>query len=54
MKTTQRIAVSQEELERLERFDSRGAPILSVYLDLDPQRRVFLSLIVGVQEVVTV
>jgi peptide chain release factor subunit 1 len=52
MKTAQRTPVSDEELERLERFDSTGARILSVYLDLDPQRQVDRSHLVVLKDLV--
>jgi peptide chain release factor subunit 1 len=52
MKTAQRTPVSQEELERLERFDSKGARILSVYLDLEPQRQVDRSYLVVLKDLV--
>ena len=32
--------LTPDEIERLEAFDGGGAPVLSVYLDLDPGRRV--------------
>jgi hypothetical protein len=32
--------ITQQDLEQLEAFDGRGARILSVYLDLDPDRQV--------------
>jgi peptide chain release factor subunit 1 len=35
--------VTREDVERLIRFDARGARILSVYLDLDPERQVTRS-----------
>jgi peptide subunit release factor 1 (eRF1) len=32
--------VTQEQIEELEAFDGGGARVLSVYLDLDPERQV--------------
>jgi peptide chain release factor subunit 1 len=52
MKTAQRTPVSQEEVERLERFDSHGARVLSVYLDLDPQRQVDRSYLVVLKDLI--
>jgi peptide chain release factor subunit 1 len=52
MKTAQRTPVSEQELERLEGFDSRGAWVLSVYLDLDPQRQVDRSYLVVLKDLV--
>jgi len=52
MKTARRTPVSEEELERLERFESHGAPVLSVYLDLDPQRQVDRAYLVVLKDLV--
>jgi peptide chain release factor subunit 1 len=52
MKTARRTPVSEEELERLERFESPGAQVLSVYLDLDPQRQVDRSYLVVLKDLV--
>jgi len=52
MKTAQRTPIGPEELERLERFESHGAPVLSVYLDLDPQRQVDRAYLVVLKDLV--
>jgi peptide chain release factor subunit 1 len=52
MKTALRTPISYEQLERLERFDSQGARILSVYLDRDPQRQLDRSYLVVLKDLV--
>jgi hypothetical protein len=39
-------------IEQLEAFDSQGAPVLSVYLDLDPGRQVMRSYRIAFEDLV--
>ena len=44
--------VTREDVERLIRFDAHGARILSVYLDLDPERQVTRSYRIVLEDLV--
>jgi peptide chain release factor subunit 1 len=44
--------VTEEQIEELRAFDGRGAPVLSIYLGLDPERRVRRSYRVVLEDLV--